>query len=88
MAECAAQHPDATMAEQLAGSLAGSGAAVAAAPAAFGISGAGLATNMLAGAGTNALIGGADAAARGGSPTAIGQSAALLVVLRLSWAPA
>ncbi len=75
MAEYAAQHPDATMAAQIGGGVLGSGAMVAAAPAAFGVNaGASLATNALAGAATNAGVSAADAAARGGN---VGQSAAI-----------
>ena len=75
MAEYAAQYPDATMAAPIGGGVVGSGAMVAAAPAAFGINaGASLATNALAGAATNATISGADAAARGGD---VGKSAAI-----------
>ena len=76
MSEYAAQHPIASTAAQIGGGVVGSGAMVAAAPAAFGIdAGAGLATNALAGAATNATVSGADAAARGASPASVGTSA-------------
>jgi hypothetical protein len=79
MAEYAAQHPDATMAAQIGGGVVGSGAMVAAAPAAFGINaGASLGVNALAGAATNAGVSAADAAARGGN---VGQSAVIGGVL-------
>ncbi len=82
MQEFAAQHPDASVATQIAGGVAGSGALVAAAPAAFGINAAAsLPVNALAGAATNAALSGADAAARGSSLSNVGQSAAIGGVL-------
>jgi hypothetical protein len=62
----AEEHPNALTAGQIGGAIAGTLPLVAAAPAAFGISKAPVAINVLSGAVTGGVLGGADAAVRSG----------------------
>jgi hypothetical protein len=63
-AEAQAQNPGISTASSILGGITGTGLGVMAAPAAFGVSGAGFVPNMAASALSGAAIGGADAAAR------------------------
>ena len=71
-----AEHPNLAAATRGVGTALALAPAMAAAPAAFGVSAtAPILANVAAGAGTGAIISGADTAARGGSLTDIGKSA-------------
>jgi hypothetical protein len=77
MQEFAAQHPEASIATQIAGGLAGGAAAGMAAPAPFGASSLPAWANIGIGGATNAGLSAADTAVRGGSQGDIERSALL-----------